>query len=259
MKRRRKGPKVAECEMAMAAWAWLEKRGWDVYPEIMVGSGRADLVAVKGLGTEDPTVWIIEVKNTVSLELLNQALRREAYGHLTSVCVPSGMWGGGADIVVAQAKGLGVLEHCEWAGMFGNREFEHVGEHRAPVRHKPVFNSLQRVLGRLVPEAKAYKPGTNSGGYHTSYKGMIMRVEAFLLERGPSTIKEILEGVEAVNKHYAKSSASNSLRNALTNFETKRFEVLRGRPFRVKLKEDVSDGEDAGAKLVEGDLGGGDG
>lgn len=106
--------------------AWLTAWGWDVYQEVVVGDGVADIVATRG-----PVVWIIELKLSFSLSLLDQAYHRRRYAHRVSVAVPKYSRGGsvklGSTRHICDILGIGLLlvagagaEHVDerWAGRF---------------------------------------------------------------------------------------------------------------------------------------------
>lgn len=62
---------------------WLEDQGWEVFPEVesYPQGPVADLVAVR-----DEKVWVIEMKKSISLDLLTQAERWKDQTHAVSIC-----------------------------------------------------------------------------------------------------------------------------------------------------------------------------
>lgn len=83
---------MKEVEVAKPVVDWLTAQGWDVYQEVdpKTASGIADIVAVSGGLT-----WIIECKTSMSLALLEQAMRWKPYGNYVSVATPWPKRGGG--------------------------------------------------------------------------------------------------------------------------------------------------------------------
>ncbi|HBD94493.1 MAG TPA: hypothetical protein DC057_10030, partial [Spirochaetia bacterium] len=73
--------KIKETEIAEIVIDWLEKQHWDVYQEVPVNSGFADIFAVR-----NGLVWVIETKTSLSFDVMEQAFRREV--HYRSVAVP---------------------------------------------------------------------------------------------------------------------------------------------------------------------------
>jgi hypothetical protein len=63
---------MKESDMYAPLKSWFEERGFIVYPEVECRSrgGRADLVVTSG-----PIVGVVEMKQSLSLDLIEQALR----------------------------------------------------------------------------------------------------------------------------------------------------------------------------------------
>jgi hypothetical protein len=57
-----------EAEIGEAVVAWLEAQHWDVYQEVKIYSGIADIIAVKG-----NLLWAIELKKSLTLKVMEQA------------------------------------------------------------------------------------------------------------------------------------------------------------------------------------------
>jgi hypothetical protein len=70
-----------EAEIGEAVVAWLEAQHWDVYQEVKIYSGIADIIAVKG-----NLLWAIELKKSLTLKVMEQA--RGWRTHFRSVAVP---------------------------------------------------------------------------------------------------------------------------------------------------------------------------
>ncbi len=77
--------KVGEADVAAAVVAHLERGGFDVYQEVGVTRGVADIVVI----TNDES-WIVEVKTAWSLDLLEQCLFRTVNAHRVYAAVPDG-------------------------------------------------------------------------------------------------------------------------------------------------------------------------
>jgi hypothetical protein len=78
-----KRPAVAEIEIGEAVIAHLQMLGADVYQEVDVPGGVADIVA--RLGAE---LWIIELKTSLSLALVCQAMERRRHAHRVLIAAP---------------------------------------------------------------------------------------------------------------------------------------------------------------------------
>lgn len=95
---------ATEAELAAVVVAWLHNSGAEVYQEVEVPGGIADIVA--RVGAE---LWIIETKLSLSLALLVQAMDRRRLAHRVYCAAPrtrtSRDFGG-----VCKELGVGLLE-----------------------------------------------------------------------------------------------------------------------------------------------------
>jgi hypothetical protein len=94
--------KTSEADLAAAVVTWLSENGFDVYQEVTVPGGVADIVAVKFR-----EAWIVEVKTSWSLDLLAQCIDRKRCANRVYAAVPS-MRGGGFGTRAAMALDLGI-------------------------------------------------------------------------------------------------------------------------------------------------------
>lgn len=80
-----KGGRVQETELAANVVEWLREQHWEVYQEVQPHAfdRTADIVAVNG-----HLLWVIEVKKSLSLALLEQALRWRGYANYISIATP---------------------------------------------------------------------------------------------------------------------------------------------------------------------------
>lgn len=87
--------KYTEAEVAVPVVAHLESKGLDVYQEVPCSTGVADIVVLAPDGDD----WIVEVKASWSLDLLEQAIARRMNAHRVAVAVPDGRgWDERADL-----------------------------------------------------------------------------------------------------------------------------------------------------------------
>lgn len=95
---------VSEQKLGEIVVAYLEALGADVYQEVEVADGVADIVA--RVGAE---LWIVEVKTSLSLALITQALDRRRLAHKVFVAAPyTRARGIVADML--QELGIGLLD-----------------------------------------------------------------------------------------------------------------------------------------------------
>ena len=82
--------KMKETDIAKPVVSWLQDQGWTVYQEVEVKErgARADIVAII-----EPKIWVIEVKRSYGLGVLEQALSWRSLSHYVSIAVPRGKRG----------------------------------------------------------------------------------------------------------------------------------------------------------------------
>ena len=75
------GPAKSEKQVAAPLVTWLEHHDWEVHQEVQMQTGgpRADIVARMGR-----LIWIVEVKRSLSLSLLDQVAQWHGYGNYVS-------------------------------------------------------------------------------------------------------------------------------------------------------------------------------
>jgi len=201
---------ISETLIASPIIKYLEFHDWDVYQEVKFirGSRVADIAAVKY-----GQLWIIEVKNSLTLAVMEQAHGWRC--HYRSCAVPATKRRRKSDLPFRIAKdflSIGVIEISKY-----NKVIEKV---KAPYMEK-YDNFSSRLIPQLLPEHKTFAvAGSAKGGYYTSYKGTIGKVKEYIIKNPGCSMKEILKSVG--KGHYKTlSSASNSLKTALDKWESK--------------------------------------
>lgn len=169
---------MRETELYAPVKAWLEARGYDVKGEV----GAADVVAVKP--GEAPL--IVELKTGFSLQLLQQAVARQAVSDAVYVAVPR--WKGKAgwrsfkgNVGLCKRLGVGVLSVKLSEG--------EVRAHCDPVPFRPRKSKVKRAA--LLKEFEAREGDPNSGGMAretimTAYRQGALRCAGYLAGAGPS-------------------------------------------------------------------------
>lgn len=206
-----KNGKMKESDLAEIVIDWLEKQHWDVYQEVPVIGGVADILAVR-----NNLVWIIETKTSMSFSVMNQAYHRTA--HYRSIAVPSSPTRDRnfQERIAKLYLGIGILT-------IDKRK--NINESVQPKLMREYHNQAKNIIKKLIPEYKTYaKAGTNSGSYYTPYKQTIDSIKFFLSRHPNSTLKEIiafLTGSNGHRHHYSSvNSAKTCLRKALENWES---------------------------------------
>ena len=211
MMARRRKPKprstATEADVARAVVEHLRKDGHEVFQEVDLGRGRADIVAKKG------SIWIIESKVTLSWDLVGQGLDRFNWAEKVSLAVPKRSWGKDARKAVwatLKAHGLGLILVDEKGG---------VTEAIAPV-----VQGTPKWAGRLQlhQEQKHFVEAGTKGSYWTPFKGTCRNLLEFV-SSNPG--QSLVTAIEAIDHHYknaasAKSSLTKYLkRGVITDIE----------------------------------------
>lgn len=96
--------RVSEAELGAIVVAYLEAIGADVFQEVEVSGGVADIVA-----RVRAELWIVEVKATLRLSLLTQALDRRRLAHRVFIAAPRSRYMRDVAPMCAEL-GVGLLE-----------------------------------------------------------------------------------------------------------------------------------------------------
>jgi hypothetical protein len=187
-----------EADLGPPVIAWLAEMGADVYQEVEGHGGRADIAFLLG-----PTVGVVELKTSFSLEVIAQARNWLHYAHRVWIAVPSVKRGRGRDVLMefCDWKGIGVLEVYTYDG----KEFG-VREARVPTLNRRIIESGLRE--KIRPEHKAYaKAGTNVGGHYTPFKQTCRALLTVVKERPGLTMKE---AIDSIATHYASKASARS-------------------------------------------------
>lgn len=228
---------MKETELYLPVKNWLEEKGYDVYAEVSpkYASGRADIIAKNGAA-----ICIVEMKTSLSLELLDQAYGWRDHAHYTYIAIPR------------RKKHIPtIIRDFLKANRIGLLEVDTRLSHNSVYPkidarfNRPLLQNKIEWDKELLPQHKTYaEGGTNRGGYYTPYKGTMERVKAHLKtarrsmqkDRDPDgwvTIKEILNHCET---HYA--APKSSLSNALRKFEAEDVEhMVRDGKLHFRIRE----------------------
>ena len=205
---------MKESDMYPILRDYLESRGYSVYAEVeprqvLNHYGRADIIAYS-----KPAVCIVEMKTSLSIDLIEQAYRWIPYVHYIYVAVPKRKKPIPTFVrkMLSQFK-IGILEVDQ---RWGSVHTTLLARFNRP--HVKIDWDKE-----LLPQHQTWAPGgsTSDSGYVTPYKLTIERV-TYLLKRNPHrwfSIREILDYCET---HY--KNPKSSLANALMKYESDTFE-----------------------------------
>lgn len=194
---------MKESDMYAPIKSWFEERGFIVYPEVECRSrgGRADLVVTSG-----PIVGVVEMKQSLSLDLIEQALRWRGYANYIWIAIPYQPKAYKKFVtMVLRDYGIGVLTVSKYRSVWTDK---------LPQFQRRALPDLKDSLTEhhLTSEVKG---GHRGGGYVTPYRITMNNVRSYLIKQGGwRSIKEILDYCET---HYASPRAS--LAKALQQFE----------------------------------------
>lgn len=202
-------------------------KGTDVYPEVVVGRLRSDIVV-----RDNELITVIEMKTNLSLALIEQAYHWVGRCDQVYVDIPQPKRKINQFAVrLLTDKGIGVITVSRGTARILRQAQQYPKQYVTP---------WDKYLKEFYKENEA---GGTCGTYMTPYKNMIRHVKEYLeMSEEPQSIREIVEWVDGehggiVSEHYA--DPHGSLRTALTEFETKwcRRQVLGGRVFFSKKVE----------------------
>jgi hypothetical protein len=188
---------VSEQAIAETVVAYLEALGADVYQEVTVPGGVADIVA-----RVHHEAWIVEVKTSLSLALIAQAMLRRRQASRVYIAAP---WTrNGRDVAsVCKELGLGMFVVRDLASYRGQ---ELVTEEVAAARWNRRPTAL---LDRLCPEHKTHaKAGAvGAGGRWTPYLNTIEQLRAAVHRSPGITLKSC---IDEIKHHYSSPSCARS-------------------------------------------------
>lgn len=198
--------KFSEVEIGEIVTGWLSSRGWEVYQEVQLQAcGKvADIIAVK-----NKEVWIVELKTTFTMRLIEQAYDWKTLANYISIAVPCSDSRSYFPGVVATEFNISVIEVSE-NGVY------HRGK-KIPLLAKPKIIESQ-VLNHLSEIHKTYNKAGSQNGHLTPYSYMMDLIKEYLIENPFSSTKEIVEALGIF--HYAhEKSAKGNISRALSDYE----------------------------------------
>lgn len=193
--------KQSEQAVAEVVVAYLEALGADVYQEVTVSGGVADIVA--RVGAE---IWIVEVKTSLSLALVVQAMERRRLAHRVYLAAPHTR--NARDVeMLCRELGIGL-----WTVTTGDFEGSH--EYYQPkVQVRTTSQRWNRrpitLASKLQPEHKTHaKAGAPGGaGRWTPFRNTCERLAEHVRRNPGTTLKEALTHVE---HHYSSAACARS-------------------------------------------------
>lgn len=186
-----------EQQVAIEVSDWLKSNGWTVYHEVICISGRADIVATLGAIT-----WVIEVKTSFTMKLLEQACDKVGHANYVSVAVPYGK----ISRIMKEFlnfKGIGCI-FVRNPSSVSKRHYSNVEEH---IRPKLYRKSSGRIKKALRTEYQDCVPGTSAPGW-TPFKGTCIEAYKHVLAAGGSCLYRDM--IKKIKHHYHTESGAMS-------------------------------------------------
>lgn len=186
---------MKETEIAKQVCDWLISQDWDVYQEIQCRCGIIDIVAIN-----EPISWAIEVKTSLSLQLLNQIIKRRQIANFISIAVPNKcektiQKNHDLMSLMQRQYGLGVIT-------VGSLVYEHTPAQLCRV------NTILNIRNDLKPQHKYWcEAGTNQGGYFTEFALTKQRLIRYVTNNEGCTLKE---AIEQIDTHYSSKTTAKS-------------------------------------------------
>lgn len=181
--------KISESKIGQELQLYLQDMHWEVYPEVIFdGFGwTADIVAKQG-----KLLWVLEIKTTASIAVIEQAHRWRFYAHYISVVTPpakSKMFGH-----ILRQFGIGHLTYSL------DSFWEDVQPRLNRKISKLLYNSLHE-------DQKVCIPGSVSGHVQTPFKRTKGRILEYVKANPGCTLKDIINNVET---HYNSTATAKS-------------------------------------------------
>ena len=187
--------KRAETEIARSVVEAL-RIDHEVFQEVSIGGDTVDIVARTG-----SVLWAVEVKTSLNLQVIGQAMMNRRCFHYSSVAVPAAKRGKGEDAALRflEQNGLGMIVVKQ-----DGRIYE-----RLPARFH------RRVISRLVhlcDEQKTYAEAGNAEGRRfTLFRATRDQLYQYVARNPGCSLKDAIENTF---HHYSSfSSARNCIRN----------------------------------------------
>ena len=216
---------------------YLEEADFEVFTEVLpqasnipyFNHGRADIVAICR-----PVLAVVELKNTLSLDLIAQAVRWKGFANQVFVATPYPKMGYNRfALKLLKQEGIGLLAV----------QHEYVRMRLSPRTDSRAITTWKSILN---DDYKELPGGHSGGGYLTIYKKMIRNIKEYLRIRKSQWVP-IENILDSCHTHYAHPK--QSLASALIKIEHAWCESKKENGklyFRYNLKGGVLDHIDDG-------------
>lgn len=195
---------MKEIDLAEPIIDYLQAFHWDVYQEVPCGSGVADILAVL-----NGRIWTIELKTSLSLQLLDQAIHRCYRSHYVSIGIPKSKkyppsYRSSAVKTIVDRFGIGIF-------VIDNRK--KLSEKKLSQEVPPSLirwsseREIKKILKSLHPKMKKNKAGSRPGNNWTPWKEWKANVEKIVAENPGITPKEMVDKLKSIRPYSKPENA----------------------------------------------------
>jgi hypothetical protein len=171
--------------------SWLIENGWDVYPEVALyaGSPIADIVCRQG-----KLIWVIEMKSSLSLDVITQAHFWIRHANFSSVLVPRASANNRSSKnreavrSILRTIGIGMLEYSD------SGYYRGISESVKPSFRRKTSQSFFKVLNdghKLMGVA-----GSNRGERWTPFKETVASIKEYLRLNPGATYEQLIGNIK---------------------------------------------------------------
>jgi len=176
-----------EEELASKVVEYLHNMKWEVYQEVVVVRGRADIIATRG-----HVLWSIECKLSFTLKLIDQAFNHIPYSNYVSICIPHSSR---INTRILNLLGIGVI----FAGHNETCECE------PPKFRRKICKAY---WGQLHNEQKTFcNAGSSNGGYFTPFKRTVMNFKDYIKSHPGCSMKQAMKETK---HHYSSETTART-------------------------------------------------
>lgn len=201
MKRSDRKKLSTEKDIGVPVIQWLEEQGWEIFQEVQgPGGGVADIVGRLG-----SIVCVVELKMSLTTDVMAQAKRWLRYAHWVFVAVPHARDSDGRQLAmwICELLGIGVMTVS--GPMTDGPEGLRVTIKKQPRLQRKIEKSL---IDTLEPEHKTFAvAGGRHGRRWTPFQATCERIASYVRDNPGATVKQVLGSIE---HHYNTDSTART-------------------------------------------------
>jgi len=198
---------VKETDIAAPVVEWLSEQGWEVFQEVQPfwGGRVADIVGRFITAEGNTLIWVIEVKKSLSLALLEQAVRWSTDANFVSIAVPYSRRTRRPGRILSH-----IFKHFSLGLLEVAPDGPYITVKRAPGLNRHREEKRLRWDKVLTEDQKTFAAAGSQGGYWTPFKQTSTELVRYVKSHEGCTLKE---AIQSFPHHYANDkSAICSLR-----------------------------------------------